>query len=124
MTSKLQVVDEDPKYRERLIKSQYVVEEFNKEVIQEMANLIADPKNLNIYFRSKKFEGQCELDDIWYHTKYSCEKFSESIKAKMINPNPEIKDKKIDLPPENTLLPQNFDLLPKDESLPKIPSLI
>lgn len=32
--------------------------------------MLADPKNLNIFIRSKKFEGQVNLEDKWYKTKY------------------------------------------------------
>jgi insulysin len=44
-----------------LIKHMYIVEEFNKERIQEMSCLLANPKNLNVYLRSKNFEKEPEL---------------------------------------------------------------
>ena len=37
----------------------------------------------------------------------------------MTNPQSVIKDKKLDLPPVNTLIPKNFDLLPANEELSK-----
>lgn len=42
----------------------------------------------------------------------------------MTAPACEIKTKKLDLPPVNTLIPKKFDVLPKDESLSKEPQCI
>jgi secreted Zn-dependent insulinase-like peptidase len=42
----------------------------------------------------------------------------------MTNPNCEITDKKLDLPPQNTLIPKNFEILPKDESKSEKPILL
>lgn len=41
-----------------IMKHKYVVEDLDKPRIQEMSNLLADPNNLSIFIRSKKFEGQ------------------------------------------------------------------
>ena len=44
-----------------------------------MSNLLTDPKHLNIYLRSKSFEGAAELnkEDYWYKTKYGNGPFPE-----------------------------------------------
>jgi secreted Zn-dependent insulinase-like peptidase len=47
----------------------------------------------------------------WYQTKYDVTKFSDDLISKIQNPNCEISSKKLDLPPPNTLIPKNFDIL-------------
>jgi len=42
----------------------------------------------------------------------------------MSSPNCEIKDKKLDLPPKNNLIPKNFDILPKSENYSQVPQLL
>ncbi len=39
----------------------YVVDSLDKGRVEQMSNLIVDPKNLNIYIRSKSFEGKPEV---------------------------------------------------------------
>lgn len=70
-----------------MLKQFYIIEEFDRERIQEMSNLIADPKNLNIYMRSKSFEKDCTREDKWYKTKYSRESFSEDLLKIITAPN-------------------------------------
>ena len=41
-----------------------------------------------------------------------------------MNPNCEIKNKKLDLPNINTLIPTNFEILPKDEKKSEKPYLL
>lgn len=89
--------------------------------------MLAEPTNLNIYLRSKTFtpEEHCPIEDPWYFTKYGKEQFSESLLSLMSNPNVERtqqnKKKKLDLPPQNNLLPKNIDVLPvvQDEAAKK-----
>jgi secreted Zn-dependent insulinase-like peptidase len=83
-----------------------------------MSELIADPKNLNIYIRSKSFEKNPELtplEDQWYFTKYGKEKFNETLLRRMTQPSVTQSTKKLDLPPPNLLLPKNLDVLPKSD---------
>ena len=89
-----------------------------------MANLIADPKNLNIFFRSKSFENECTLEDKWFGTKFSKEGFSEHLLTLMKSPNVKITKKVLDLPPVNTLLPKNLDILPEDPENTHKPMLL
>ena len=42
----------------------------------------------------------------------------------MLSPKCEIKNKKLDLPNKNTLIPTNFDILPKDENKSAKPYLL
>ena len=46
-----------------------------------MSELLTNPKNLNIYIRSKNFDAssQCTLEDPFYSTKYGREPFSEHL---------------------------------------------
>jgi secreted Zn-dependent insulinase-like peptidase len=92
-----------------------------------MSELIADPKNLNIYIRSKSFESNPELvplEDQWYFTKYGKEKFNEDLIKCMKTPSVEASRKKLDLPPPNPLLPKNLDVLPKSEPVQTKPELV
>jgi len=115
-----------------LIKHMYVVEKMDRERIQEMSGLISDPRNLNIYLRSKSFEKTpeaCPIEDPWYKTKYGKEKFSEKLLGLMVSPKvAQHKNKQLDLPPPNNLLPKNLDVLPtlskEDDEVSKKPVLI
>lgn len=102
----------------------YIVEDLDKQRIQEMSDLLADPKNLNIFLRSKSFEGQTDKEEYWYKTKYARESFSDELKDKMINPKPIIKSKKLDLPPANNLIPKDFGILEENKELSARPVLI
>ena len=64
------------------------------------------------------------LKEKWYNVDYSIEKFSESLLDKIKNPLVVDNGKKLDLPPMNSLIPQNFDILEIDESLSEKPILI
>jgi len=48
----------------------------------------------------------------WYGTKYKVTQFTDDLVDKINNPKCEIKSKKLDLPPANTMIPTNFDVLP------------
>lgn len=91
---------------------------------QDIAKRLADYKNCMILIKSKSFEQASDKVAQWYDTKYSIEDYSESLIKRMAQPACEIKQKKLDLPPANNLIPKNFDLLPKDESLSKEPQCI
>lgn len=69
----------------------YVVEQLDKDRIQEFSTMLAEPTNLNIYLRSKTFtpEEHCPIEDPWYFTKYGKEQFSESLLSLMSKPNVE-----------------------------------
>ena len=63
-----------------LMRSRYVVDEFNEELIQKYAEYLCDPSNVSIMMRSKSFEGKTDLTAEWYNTKYSVQDFPEDIK--------------------------------------------
>jgi hypothetical protein len=44
------------------------------------------------------------------------EDLSDDLKKKLQNPSCDVSEKKLDLPPANTLIPKSFDLLGKDEA--------
>ena len=117
LASKLQHFSE-PETLPHLIKHMYVVERFDKERTQEMSELLVNPKNLNIYLRSKTFESTpelCPIEDNWYLTKYGKEQFNEKLLSLMTAPNvreSQKSKKNLDLPPQNNLLPKNLDVLP------------
>ena len=76
--------------------------------------------NLNIYFISNKFEKECNLTEQYYGTKYCKEKID--INEEEIN---SYKCEHIfDYPPENTFIPNNFDILPPPDKISKYPEKI
>jgi secreted Zn-dependent insulinase-like peptidase len=109
---------------ENIIRKSYEIDHFDKERTQEMLNLVSDPTQCNIYIRSKKFEGKTDKEAPWYSTKYSSEKFSEDLLNKMNNPSCDQSEKKLEIPPPNTLLPKKFDILPEDKAVSQKPILV
>lgn len=51
-----------------LLSHSYLTEEFDKETIKNLITYLCDPKNLNIYIRSQKFEGKLDKFDKWQKT--------------------------------------------------------
>ena len=109
---------------DQLIRARYVVDQFDQEKTREIAGMMCDPKNLNIYMRSKSFEGKTDQVDKWYATKYSVDPLSESLLAKINSPSPAVTSKELGLPPPNQLVPTNFDLLGKDSDRSHEPVLL
>ena len=75
--------------------------------------------------KSKSFtEDTLPIREKWYQFNYSCEKYSEDLLKKMLEPS--IKDNgcKLDLPPPNNLLPKNLDFLEPNEDLSRRPLLL
>ena len=54
----------EPEKLADIIRHQYIVEKFDPEMIQQMSNLLTDPKHVNIYIRSKSFDNKPELTNI------------------------------------------------------------
>lgn len=54
-------------------------------------------------------------------TKFTLEDIQADLLKAMEAPNPEFKNKKLDLPPANHLIPKNFTLVPLDERYTKEP---
>jgi insulysin len=126
LASKMQIFSE-PENVADLIRHMYVVDQLDKERIEQMSSLIVDPNNANIYMRSKSFEGKPEvvpIEDQWYGTKYGKAKFDEKLLKLMKEPNVPPSRKRLDLPPANPLLPKNLDVLPKADPAQTKPELL
>lgn len=97
---------------------QYVVEEFDTQRFQEIADILVSPEKLNILVGSKKFEGSEDVDQLadWFDTPYGTEFFSDNLIALMTNPDPVITDKLLGLPPVNNLIPEDFSILEPNET--------
>lgn len=95
-----------------IIRVKHEIDEFDQEKNKMYAKLLCDPTNMNLIMKSKDFEGKTTDVLDWYDTKYSSEDIPEDLMKKLQNPNSEIKDKKLGLPPVNKLIAKNFDILP------------
>lgn len=96
-------------------------------MIQRMSTLLTDPKNVNIYIRSKSFDNKADLtplEDRWYKTKYGKEPFSPALLQKIQAPSIPAAKKQLGLPPKNNLLPKNLEVLSKEEESSKKPYLL
>jgi len=106
------------------LREKYVVSKFDEVKINEIADLLCSDKNLNVYLISKKVEGDTTSKAPWYDTKFSKAPFDDETTKRINNPACVIKSKKLDLPPANTMIPKNFDIIAKDESLSAKPHLL
>ena len=104
---------------EDVITSTNLFGEYKESLIKKYLDLLT-LDNLNIYFCSKVFEKECNLNEEYYGTKYYKEKLS--ITEDEIN-SYNCKDI-FDYPPENNFIPKNFDLLPPPEKIGKYPEKI
>jgi insulysin len=95
-----------------MIRVKHEIDEFDQEKCRMYAKLLCDPSNMNLILKSKDFEGKTTDVLDWYDTKYSTEDIPEDLMKKLQNPNSQIKDKKLGLPPVNKLIAKNFDILP------------
>jgi len=99
---------------ERLLKSFCVIESFDQERIKQVGAMLADPANTLIFLTSKSFkEEDLTQHEPWYNIKFKSEKYNEKLLQAMLKPTVKENGKKLDLPPENTLIPSNFDILPE-----------
>ena len=92
-----------------------------------MLNLVAQPEGSLVILRSKTFEatGECTKEDTYYGTKYVKSAYPGSLIDAMKNPAKLVsEDAKLGLPPVNTLLPKNLDLVPADPEHATKPTLI
>jgi secreted Zn-dependent insulinase-like peptidase len=101
---------------DQLVRAPFVADEFDVEKTKAFAAELCKVDKLNVYLRSKSFEGKTDQTDEWFKTKYVVEDMSEELKKRLQNPNCDVSEKKLDLPPANTLIPKSFDLLGKDEA--------
>lgn len=90
-----------------------------------MITRIADPKNSQMFLTSQSLDdAQLQKKEKWYKIEYSSEKYSTEFMDSLKKPEINVQGKKLDLPPPNTLLPKNFDILADDESLSGAPVLL
>lgn len=69
-----------------------------------------------IFLSSKSFEKETNMQyEQFMLTKYKVELIEGELLDKILNPRPEIKNKAIDLPPENSLIHHNFEIAPTEE---------
>ena len=104
---------------EDVISGPYLVGEFNEPLIRKYLDMLT-LDNLNIYFRSKSFEKECNLVEEYCGTKYCKDKLD--ITEDEINSYK--CDHIFDYPPENKFIPKKFDLLPPPEKISKYPEKI
>ena len=98
-----------------LIRHSYTTLEFDTGKVKELAALIADPTNTLCFVTAQSFDtANLPLKEKWYKMDYSLEPYSAELLNKMKNPVVAENGKKLDLPPLNTFLPKNFDILPED----------
>ena len=101
-----------------LIRQEYTTLSFDKAKVQELAAMVADPANTLCFVTAQSFDtANLPLKEKWYKIDYNIEPYSAELLNKMKNPVVVDNGKKLDLPPENTFLPQNFDILPEDTAL-------
>ena len=104
---------------EKIMSRTIFLEEFNEPIIKKYLDMM-NLDNLNVYISSKSFEKECTLTEKYFGTKYCKEKLNiteEDINSYKC-------DHVFDYPPENNLIPQNFDLLPPPEKISKYPEKI
>lgn len=68
LASKLQFYDEA--VTGEILRSEYILEEFNHEKLKSIAEELCNPAQMNILLRSKSFEGETDQAEEWYGTKY------------------------------------------------------
>jgi len=111
---------------EDVLRLNYLMEDFNSDLIHGVIKSLT-PDNMRIYLTSKEVEKDCDKAERWYGTKYSCEPLSREFKEMYANPGNSLSNsgKKLDLPPPNLFIPENFQLYANDfNSLPKYPQKV
>lgn len=108
---------------QQLIRSRFIVDEFAAEEIQNYAKLLCEV-DFNILMSSKSLETSCDKVEEWYSTKYSINDFSPELLKKIRTPNVTEKAKKLGLPPPNTLIAENLDVMEPNREMSKFPQLI
>ena len=107
-----------------ILRSNYIIDEFDHDLTREIADILCKPDRLLIMMRSKSFEKECTITEKWFKTKYVVNELSPELREKILSPNVEIKDKKLDLPPRNNLIAKSFAMLPKNKDYSKKTKLL
>ena len=102
----------------QLLRHHYVADEINKDLFTEVGKILSDPSKCLIFLTSQSIKPESlNLHEKWYNFNYSVESFDASLIQTMKEPEIAQNGKNLDLPPQNNLLPSNFDILPKNGSL-------
>ena len=95
---------------EDILTGPYLIEEYDEELIRQLIDSLT-LDNLNIYLSSKTNESKCDLEEMWYRTKYSKEKFSEEfIKQHRCFDSSNVCEHNLDYPPENVFIPKTLEM--------------
>jgi insulysin len=110
-----------------MLRSKMVTDKYDPELIKKYVDLLCESDKLGIFFSSKK-NWESEKDSFkkatFYDTPYDVKDFSEELLNKIKNPKCEITSKKLDLPPKNTMIPKNFEVLAENKEKSEKPTLI
>ncbi|KAJ9184810.1 hypothetical protein P3X46_004498 [Hevea brasiliensis] len=79
---------------------------FSPSIIQSVMDQLS-PKNVRIFWESKKFEGQTDLVEPWYKTAYSVENITDSMIQEWISSAP---NENLHLPAPNVFIPTDLSL--------------
>lgn len=104
----------------QIIRAEFMHDNFDHKKLESIAEMILDPQNVNIMLRAKCLE--TDQTAKWYGTKYKIEDISDDLKEIILHPNIQFKNKKLDLPTANTLLPSEIEAV--SDEVDEIPSLI
>lgn len=100
---------------DKIISSQYLHEKFSEET-QKFSEMLTNPDNCYFLLKSKEFEGKTDQTSKYYFAPYSKSSIEEENLLDSLK-NPKTADGLFGLPPQNTLLPKNFDILEKNPEL-------
>lgn len=104
---------------EDILTGPYLIKKYDEEMIRKYLSSLNN-ENMNVYLSSKTFDdSECGKTEVWYGTKYDKEKFIHLNDKKFSyffdHKNLEIRHK-LDYPPINKFIPNNFNLINSDIS--------
>ena len=108
---------------ERVLSAGYYLTKFEPELIESLYKYLV-PDKMRVTLISKKFQGHTDKVEKWYGTEYRMEKMNQHQLQEL---NSCGKNSAFSLPPKNTFIPSNLELIKHDEwlhDLPKIPRII
>ena len=115
----------EPGEMSHLIRQSYTALKFDPERTKELAACLTNPANTLCFLTSKSFQpSEFDKKDPWMGTDFHIEKYNDELLNLLKNPVVADNGKKLDLPPENNLLPKNFDILAEDAANSAKPTLI
>ena len=91
---------------------------FNEEVIKEIGEKLG-LDNAFIILSSKDFEGECDKKEYYFSTPYSLQDIPGDVVTKFETPDLAKwarEGNQVHMPPKNTLIPTNFEILPEPET--------